>query len=241
MGRVSDSLFQIYNYHHGNAKSGVGIYLYSQSHARLSRPRFRQRWWHEPYPEAPIQRLERIQAGASGMRLEHPADADLADATTLLRLAAVSQSTTTATQPFTPRNEHVRTSPNGVWTRDPDKVDRGTAAHRRLENELARIAREHHRDPLDHARREWDLAWLDAGTLIVVEVKSLTAENEARQLRLGLGQLLDYASAAVATGWDDVRPILAVEGPPSSARWVELCKRHGVGLVWPETFDSLFD
>jgi hypothetical protein len=39
---------------------------------------------------------------------------------------------------------------------------------------------------------QYDLAWLAGDTLYVAEVKSLTAANEERQLRLGLGQVLRY-------------------------------------------------
>jgi hypothetical protein len=39
---------------------------------------------------------------------------------------------------------------------------------------------------------DFDLAWLEAEVLIAVEVKSLTEVNQDRQLRLGLGQVLDY-------------------------------------------------
>ena len=38
----------------------------------------------------------------------------------------------------------------------------------------------------------FDLAWQKDRTVFVAEVKSITAENEEHQLRLGLGQVLQY-------------------------------------------------
>jgi hypothetical protein len=69
-------------------------------------------------------------------------------------------------------------------------------------------------------------------------VKSLTAANERGQLRLGLGQVLDYTHSFQLVGLK-VR-VLCVERPPSdSSYWLELCSRLGVQLVWPDTFASI--
>jgi len=84
-----------------------------------------------------------------------------------------------------------------------------------------------------------DVAWIDRNTLVVIEVKSTTPQNETKQLRLGLGQVLDYQDVE-ARGFDSVRAVLAIEQPPSDERWIRLCARHGVELVWRETFSSLF-
>lgn len=40
----------------------------------------------------------------------------------------------------------------------------------------------------------FDLAWMTTETVFVVEVKSTTAKNEEKQLRLGLGQVLDTST-----------------------------------------------
>ncbi len=75
----------------------------------------------------------------------------------------------------------------------------------------------------------------------VVEVKSLTKENEERQLRLGLGQVLSYAFLLNWPGVNHVQAILAVERPPSDEYWYGLCKVHEVILTWPDTFGELFN
>lgn len=75
-----------------------------------------------------------------------------------------------------------------------------------------------------------------ARTAWITEVKSLTAANEERQLRLALGQVLSYA---YLVEWDvtSKHPVLAVEREPSSSYWPALCESHGVRLAWPDIFD----
>jgi hypothetical protein len=84
-----------------------------------------------------------------------------------------------------------RTDPFDV---DPDAVDRSTGGHAQTQNELSRWVRALGLRPKRWAGgfAEFDLAWEDGPTLYVAEVKSLTARNETRQLRLGLGQVLHY-------------------------------------------------
>lgn len=70
--------------------------------------------------------------------------------------------------------------------------------------------------------------------IVVVEVKSCTKQNEVRQLRMGIGQVLDYDDSLRARG-RAVLPVLYLEREPSDARWVALAKRHHVHLIWPGT------
>jgi hypothetical protein len=74
--------------------------------------------------------------------------------------------------------------------------------------------------------------------VFVGEVKSLTASNEEKQLRLGLGQVLRYAHQLGPDG--DAVPVLIVERRPSDSSWEKLCVRLGVILAWPEVFDERF-
>jgi hypothetical protein len=128
------------------------------------------------------------------------------------------------------------------FTIDPETVDRGNRAHADLQNALA-----------DAATRagctawsadggpDFDLAWTDAeGDLTLAEVKSLTADNEARQIRLGLGQLLDYAHTLRASGTRVASLVLAVESEPTRTRFSALCRDLGVLLIWPDTLDAAF-
>ena len=73
----------------------------------------------------------------------------------------------------------------------------------------------------------------------MVEVKSLTELNERYQMRMGIGQLLEYQHRLSETV-PDITTILAVEQKPSAHElWLGLCKKHGISLVWPEIFDTI--
>jgi len=126
-------------------------------------------------------------------------------------------------------------------TVDPDKVGRGLRGHTSTQESLAEAVRAHGLLPLSPGRGDptFDLAWRDPSGATVVEVKSLTDANESSQIRLGLGQVLDYQALLERTG-DPVRPVLALECQPRHPRWEPLCRRHGVTLCWPESFELLF-
>jgi hypothetical protein len=123
---------------------------------------------------------------------------------------------------------------------DPDKVDRGNQAHADTQDALAAflfasgIAP---RSPSD-GDPEFDLAWEHDDTLFIAEVKSTTDENEERQLRLGLGQVLRYRQALSATG-RKVVAVLVPERKPTDASWSNLCGDLGVILAWPGGLDPL--
>lgn len=130
-----------------------------------------------------------------------------------------------------------------VWEVDPDLKDRGTEAHKNIQNELAEAVRSAGLEPRSPASDDpqFDVAWRQGASAYVIEVKSMTAENEERQLRLGLGQVLRYASLLKWSGVETVQPILAVERSPTDASWEALCEEHGVILTWPDQFRELFD
>jgi hypothetical protein len=121
-----------------------------------------------------------------------------------------------------------------------NEVDRSLAAHAKVQNGLHGVLEQNHIKSWSPERDEpdYDLAWVRGKTYFVAEVKSLSEKNEAKQLRLGLGQVLDYQDA-LRGSHPSVRAILAVERAPRDSRWIGLCERHGVTLVWPEIFSSL--
>jgi hypothetical protein len=136
-------------------------------------------------------------------------------------------------------NETTASAPRDVFTIDPDEIDRGLRSHASTQNSLAALVRGRGLQPLSptSATANYDLAW-DDGDLYVAEVKSLTAQNQTQQLRLGLGQVLDYR-AVLATPGRTVVPVLAVEIEPTDARWKLLCDDLGVILTWPPNFPGL--
>jgi hypothetical protein len=130
-------------------------------------------------------------------------------------------------------NEDVSSTAGEPFEVDPDERDRSTRAHNRTQNSLADILVRSGRDPRSPVGQpDFDLAWdEDENTTVVVEVKSVTAANAERQLRLGLGQVLRYRHQLASAG-KVVRAVLALSDAPSDADWLDLCTGHDVGLIW---------
>lgn len=137
-------------------------------------------------------------------------------------------------------NESPRSAKAGLFVRDPNEVDRGLAGHARTQNALFNQLCERGAGPWSPRPHEpdFDLAWRDGRTLVIAEVKSLTATNERHQIRIGLGQVLEYRHRMRRAG-RKLKAVLALERAPKSAHWVAVCKAVGVALVWPATFENV--
>jgi hypothetical protein len=142
------------------------------------------------------------------------------------------------------RDESIEVTSREVATsRDPDAAGRGLRAHHRLQNRLSALVEAagytaiEPESPIDPA---FDLAWFVEHTLFVVEVKSCTEDNQTQQLRLGIGQVLDYEDTLLARG-HTVQPVLYLEEQPADPRWSGLARRHGIQLIWPGTEHSLLN
>lgn len=86
-------------------------------------------------------------------------------------------------------------------------------------------------------RVAFDLGWNDGDRYVVCEIKSLTQANEANQIRLGLGQVVDlppHPSPRDAAP-KEVIAALVLEQEPVNKRWIDVCAAVGVRLAWPET------
>ncbi|HMA37339.1 MAG TPA: hypothetical protein VKY74_23000 [Chloroflexia bacterium] len=123
---------------------------------------------------------------------------------------------------------------------DPLVVERGTQAHARLQNRLADHVTGLGLKPRTPGPGDppVDLFWRGDTVIWVAEVKSLTAENEDQQLRLGLGQVLHYRHMLQRGGYT-VQALLLVERPPRYAQWMELCRGVAVLLAWPENLTEV--
>jgi hypothetical protein len=128
------------------------------------------------------------------------------------------------------------------FDRDPNAVDRALKAHADVQNALNDFLVTAGARPWSPRKGEpdFDIAWTWRRRVFVGEVKSLTLANEERQIRLGLGQILDYQELMTSQR-PGVRAVLAIERQPRDDRWMRLCERHGVILVWPDTFSVLVD
>lgn len=128
--------------------------------------------------------------------------------------------------------------------RDPEHVARGLQGHGRTADAFAELLELLGYKPLHPGIAEcrFDLAYIDTnGVFCVCEVKSVTAANEAWQVRHGLGQVLDYAHWLEQDGrhGDAVRPLLILEAQPTRHEyWRSLCSRHGVALAWAPSFEG---
>jgi hypothetical protein len=143
-------------------------------------------------------------------------------------------------RPYVNDGPRPRSAPRDPFEVDPDAVDRGNQAHLDTQNGLADFLRADGIVPLAPSGDdpEFDLAWERGGTLFVAEVKSTTADNEEKQLRLGLGQVLRYRHL-LGGPERTVLAVLVAESQPADATWVTTCSSLGVVLTWPGAFDAL--
>ena len=150
--------------------------------------------------------------------------------------------TTPIGRTFTEDNEEAAPRPAAPGQPDPDLVERGNRAHKRTRNGLAAHLKSLGIQPLDPAPSDppFDLAWWKEDVLYVAEIKSLTKENEQHQLRLGLGQILQYCHLLRSRA-EHVIPVLAPELKPRDPEWGHLCKALNVRLAFPPDFEALTD
>jgi hypothetical protein len=136
---------------------------------------------------------------------------------------------------YRPADEVASISGRDPMRVDPAMVERGTQGHARAQNLIAEAVRRSGFDPRSPAPGEphYDLCWQHGKTIWVIEVKSLTDENEERQLRLGLGQILRYRSMLETTG-TTIRGAVMTERKPADPAWHDLFGGLGIVLVWPE-------
>jgi hypothetical protein len=135
-------------------------------------------------------------------------------------------------------NTSITLSDPDPFSNDPAIIERGVKAHRVVQNQLAS-----HLSGVGIAPRspgslepDFDIGWQQGELTFVAEVKSLTAANEEKQLRLGLGQVLWYAHKL--GGSPQVKGVLVAERQPADPSWESLCADVGIILAWPEVFAS---
>jgi hypothetical protein len=124
---------------------------------------------------------------------------------------------------------------------DLSALDAGTAAHERTVGAL----KDHLNDrgipafgPASGAPR-FDAGWDDANGRVIAEVKSLSGANEAQQIRLGLGQVLDYTHTVSQDR--PARAVLVLEREPQSRHWSEVARSAGILLTWAPAFRGLYE
>ncbi|MFG2470132.1 hypothetical protein ACGFXB_32365 [Streptomyces canus] len=87
---------------------------------------------------------------------------------------------------------------------------------------------------------EFDAGWSRDEDIFVAEVKSLTGAREDQQIRLGIGQILDYAHQLRSAFPNTViHPVLVLEKRPSAVRWTALADGVGLRLTWAPEFSGI--
>jgi hypothetical protein len=124
-----------------------------------------------------------------------------------------------------------------LWALDPSELDRSTREHRVLENWLIETVQRSGLEPLDPAGPPFfDVAWKVHDRMVICEVKTVRLHQD-QQLRLGLGQILDYVDQ-VRRGNDStigvVGAVLA-SGEPNEPRWVDVFRAAGIVLFSPDS------
>ncbi len=121
---------------------------------------------------------------------------------------------------------------------DPEKMERGLPGHCETLRALAVFVHEQGMRPREPHGEEprYDLAWRNKTPYFVAEVKSITAENESPQLRLGPGQVLWYRHRFVQLYGAVVVAVLVPERKPRDEAWLRLCKELDVRIAWPGAF-----
>jgi hypothetical protein len=116
---------------------------------------------------------------------------------------------------------------------ETEAVERGIKGHVETEKALAATLRELGISPLSPRASDppFDVGWRYGGRLFIAEVKSLTAQNEEHQLRLGLGQVLRYRWALSCGAKRTVEALLVPEEDPRDPSWSEVCLSAGVLLL----------
>ena len=116
---------------------------------------------------------------------------------------------------------------------DPSKaIERGVREHQSLLAALAKALKELGFEPLYNSILD---CAVDLGDVLVIfECKSITNDNYETQLRLGLGQVLDYAHR-YALRYPNVTPVVVTDAAPPGAflrHFQSLSHKHSTAYCW---------
>lgn len=116
------------------------------------------------------------------------------------------------------------------FSQDPDLLDKAHQRHSITQNAVANWLLENSVSPLSPANHEppYDIAWVADGVKYVCEVKGIIDVNEISQIRLGIGQVFDYAQELNSV------PVLVVSAEPKTTRMIDVAQKARIQLLWPE-------
>lgn len=113
---------------------------------------------------------------------------------------------------------------------DLGALDKATRRHMEMQDALAEHLKERGIKPRSPApgAPQFDLAFTHNGQTFIAEAKTGVPVS-AQQVRLGVGQVLEYCYVA-RDAWGDVRPLLLLEGQPPEP-WEAICLELGIGIL----------
>ena len=125
----------------------------------------------------------------------------------------------------------------GLADLDVDAIERGTKAHRALQNAVGAYLKSQKEKPTKPKKGEprYDIGWRIGKDLGIVEVKSATPLNVERKMRLAVGQLLRYRWALDGRAH---AAAIVIEVRPED-EWLDLCESIGIRVAWPGAFDRI--
>jgi hypothetical protein len=129
---------------------------------------------------------------------------------------------------------------------DLDELERRTREHQQLISSISAATRKHGYEPLRSVGTacQFDIGWIDGGGVLnVVEAKTTRAASERQQMRLGLGQVLDYREFVVRYSSRPVRAHLVLSRKPAQKfeHILQACLSVGVNVVSASEIGRLFD
>ena len=125
---------------------------------------------------------------------------------------------------------------------DLEALDRGTAAHEATLAAFADSLASRGFAPQRPGRLapQFDVGWSSGSVVHVAEIKSLGSSVESQQIRLGIGQAVDYAQQlrSTAAASQVVQAFVVLERRPHDAdRWLAVAASARVKLTWGPEFE----
>jgi len=136
-------------------------------------------------------------------------------------------------------DEDMAPSKRQPFETDPDIIDRGSKAHKKLQNDFANFLIKNNIKPErpNNSKINFDIGWRNNNKYFIAEIKSITEKNEEKQLRLGLGQILRYLSKT-DRNLNNIIPVLIAEKIIDKS-WHKTCNDYNVKLLTPENFENI--
>ncbi|MDA7856358.1 DUF3578 domain-containing protein [Gammaproteobacteria bacterium] len=113
-------------------------------------------------------------------------------------------------------------------------------SHKEMELELATILEKSGISPFQvSSGPNVDLCWKSKLGLNIIEVKSINKHNEDHQIRIGIGQLLEYIHRFKKLGSDIENAYLCLTDEPRKALWSEVLEGVNIELITPSNIKTI--